>query len=284
MSERDLSEAHAFALDMTRWARERIASSRPAHGDAEEKAGPGDWVTSVDRAVEDHVRAALLERFPGDTVVGEEAGTSSTPHGGAPATRADRTALTWYLDPIDGTTNFVHGLPGVSVSLAAVDAEGTAVGVVHDVYRDEVFSAIRGAGAVVDAQPVPIAADHVGLRGGLLLTEWSGISPWPGMRGMIADLQSRFTATRILGSCALSLASAGAGRATAAVLGGHYNPWDVLAGALIAVESGCVMFDVDGPADDVPMSGLGVARPEVAESIRTIWHSAVAADSAMEST
>jgi myo-inositol-1(or 4)-monophosphatase len=266
---RDLREAHDVAIDLARWAQARISAGRPESGDPEEKAGPGDWVTSVDRDVEERIRAELLARFPGDVVVGEEAGTSSSG-----PTAPGETALTWYVDPIDGTTNFVHGLPGVSVSIAAVDARGTAVGVVHDVYRDEVFSAVRGAGSWLDGRRIAVPAQRVGLRGGLLLTEWSGILPWTGMKTLVEALQAEFTATRILGSCALSLASVGAGRATAAVLGGHYNPWDVLAGALIAVESGCVMFDIDGAVDDVPMNGLGVAIPEVAATVQGLWHDA----------
>ncbi|NED98007.1 inositol monophosphatase [Phytoactinopolyspora alkaliphila] len=273
-TERDLGGAHDVAIELTRWAQARISGSRPGNDDAQEKAGPGDWVTSVDRAVEEHIRAELLSRFPGDVVVGEEAGTSSS-H----PDDSGRDSLTWYIDPIDGTTNFVHGLPGVSVSVAAVDPRGTAVGVVHDVYRNEVFSAIRNGGARLDGRPITPAVDRAGLRGGLLLTEWSGISPWTGMQGLIESLQGEYTATRILGSCALSLASVGAGRATAAVLGGHYNPWDVLAGALIAVEAGCVMFDVDGAVDAVPMTGLGVAQPDVAETVQRRWKAAAAESS-----
>ncbi|WP_116949995.1 inositol monophosphatase family protein [Jiangella endophytica] len=272
MTGRDLGAALGVAEEAARWAQRHITSRRPGAGDPEEKAGPGDWVTSVDRDVEDHIRSALLAAFPGDVVIGEEAGASA---GAAPAGDGQ---LTWYIDPIDGTTNFVHGLPGVSVSIAAVDAAGPAVGVVHDVYRDEVFSAVRGEGARVDGVALPSRGEQVGLRGGLLLTEWSGLRPWPGMYGLITDLQDQFTATRILGSCALSLASVGAGRAAGAVLGGHYNPWDVLAGALIAVEAGCVVFDADGVTDDVPMHGLGVARPDVAEAIRRAWQEARARD------
>ncbi|WP_053207765.1 inositol monophosphatase family protein [Jiangella muralis] len=283
MTGRDLGAVLAVAEEAARWAQRHITSRRPGPGDPEEKAGPGDWVTSVDREVEEHIRAALLAAFPGDVVIGEEAGRSvgagQAAAGAAAAAglaQAGDGGLTWYIDPIDGTTNFVHGLPGVSVSIAAVDAAGVAVGVVHDVYRDEAFSAIRGRGARVDGVTVAVGdeGERVGLRGGLLLTEWSGLLPWPGMYGLITDLQGQFTATRVLGSCALSLASVGAGRATGAVLGGRYNPWDVLAGALIAAEAGCVVFDADGVAGDVPMGGLGVARPDVADAIRTAWQDA----------
>lgn len=328
MTGRDLGAALAVAEEAASWAQRHITSRRPGPGDSEEKAGPGDWVTSVDREVEEHIRAALLAAFPGDVVIGEEAGrsvgagqTGAGPDGAGPAAGAGQTGagqaagagpdgagpaagaaqasvstdgaaaglaqagdggLTWYIDPIDGTTNFVHGLPGVSVSIAAVDTRGVAVGVVHDVYRDEAFTAIRGRGARVGGVAVAAGdeAERVGLRGGLLLTEWSGLLPWPGMYGLITDLQERFTATRVLGSCALSLASVGAGRATGAVLGGHYNPWDVLAGALIAAEAGCVVFDADGVAGDVPMGGLGVAGPDEADEIRTAWQRARKAEAA----
>src|SRR5690606_35568940 len=111
------------------------------------KAHPVDWVTSVDQAVERHVRQELVARFPDHQVVGEEYGATARPAGGAPA-------VTWYLDPIDGTTNYVHGVPWVAFSLAAADERGAVVGVVADVHRGEVFSAIRGGGSFRNGEPI----------------------------------------------------------------------------------------------------------------------------------
>ncbi len=213
------------------------------------KDGVADWVTSTDVAVEQMVRELLGRRFPGDGIVGEELNN-------APAPAAQPV---WYVDPIDGTTNFAHGLRVCSFSLALADGAGLAVGVVADVWRDEVFSAVRGQGARCRSGPGRCRAD-TSLQGALVLTELAGTVPWSGMTETISALGRQGCATRILGSSALCLANVGAGRAAAAVLG-VANPIDVAAGALIARESGAVVR-VAGHVDQVLVRPDDVARPD----------------------
>jgi fructose-1,6-bisphosphatase/inositol monophosphatase family enzyme len=208
------------------------------------KAGPADWVTVVDIDVERHVRREVHAAFPGHSIVGEESGRSGNFAVGAPI---------WYVDPVDGTTNFVHGLPWSSFSLALADDEGLALGVVADPHRGEVFSALRGDGARVNREAVTCAVG-ADLVGGLVLSELAGTAGWPGFAEMVGELSRRKCVTRVMGSSALSLASLGAGRASGVILGG-FDPIDVGAGVLIARQGGAIVRT--GPAASLVLRASG---------------------------
>lgn len=249
-----LDELAAYAVD-------RIVAERPRADQISTKTSLADWVTETDLAVERHTRAAVLERFPAHRVVGEEYGES----GGQDA------AATWYVDPVDGTTNFVHGLPWSSFSLAVVDEAGPAAGVVVDPYRREVLSAVRGRGARLDGEPVR-CSDASSLTGGIVLTEMLAQSLWPGMGELMASLADDGCVTRIMGSNALSLASVGAGRVLATAIGA-FGPIDCLAGILIAHEAGARVFSARDTLPLSPAVGEPVlcAAPGVAEQLRRLW-------------
>ena len=118
-------------------------------------------MTETDLAVERHTRDdGRWRAFP---ATGSSARSSGRAAASAPP-------ATWYVDPIDGTTNFVHGLPWSSFSLAVVDEAGPAAGVVVDPYRREVLSAVRGRGARLDGEPSR-CSDATTLVGGIVLTE-----------------------------------------------------------------------------------------------------------------
>ncbi|HEX5145137.1 MAG TPA: inositol monophosphatase, partial [Mycobacterium sp.] len=201
-----------FAEELGLWAIDHIGSHRPAMTST--KSGPADLLTETDLAVEEYVREQIRDRFPDHRIIGEELGATG-PEGGP----------VWYLDPVDGTTNYAHGLPWASFSLAVADAQGPVAGVVADPYRRELFSACRGHGARCNGVLVH-CADIGSLAGAILLTEWAGHQPWEGMTEMLGALSEQNCTTRIMGSSALSLASMAAGRAAAAVLG-RYNTHDV---------------------------------------------------------
>jgi myo-inositol-1(or 4)-monophosphatase len=252
----ELDRRTATALELA----ERAAALITDPGRKPERAlkdGVADWVTPTDVAVERLVRRVLGERFPDDGIVGEE--LENTPVGaGRPV---------WYVDPIDGTTNFAHGLRSCAFSLAVADEAGLAAGVVADVWRGEVFSAVRGQGARAGAGPLRCRPD-ASLQGSLVLTELEGAGPWEGMTDFIDALGRHSCVTRILGSCALSLAMVGAGRAAALVLGGAH-PVDVAAGVLVARESGAVvqvstgMAPLLGPGDLGSWPALVAAAPGI---------------------
>jgi len=250
LSEHELDECAAFVDELARYAIERIAAERPRADQIGTKTSDADWVTETDLAVERHVRDALRARFPRDTIVGEEFGSSDVAEPRA----------TWYIDPVDGTTNFVHGLPWSSFSIAVCDEDGTAVGAVADPYRPEILSAVRGRGARRDGRPVQCSNTRT-LVGGIFLTELSMQSLWSGQAALMGSLAGAGCVTRIMGSNALSLAAVGAGRALAAIV--DFNLVDGQAGTLIARESGA----------QVRFEGKGVlcAAPGIADELARLW-------------
>lgn len=245
------------ALELAEWASARILV-RPES--VETKQHLADHVTETDTEVEQHVRQTLAERFPEHAVVGEE-------YGGAAATDGQPT---WYLDPVDGTTNYAHGLPWSSFSLALADAEGAVLGVVADPYRREIFSASRGSTAERNGTPIR-CRDTDTLTGEIVTTEWAGYRPWPGMDGMLERLSARLCSTRIMGSTALSLVSVAAGRAAGCVIG-RYHAIDGLAASFIAERAGAVAMAADGTRTTFPASGgILVAAPGVADDLLRDW-------------
>lgn len=259
---RDLAGQAELADELARWAIGYIRDLPAGRQAFDTKAGPADLVTAADRAIERHVRDRIGVAFSRHRVVGEELGEESAGGGvdGVP---------TWYVDPVDGTTNFAHGVPGASFSLGYVDADGPGVAVVADLVRGVVVSATRGEGTRRDGGPVR-CLDVSDLAGEVVLTEWLGHRPWPGVYEMLAALADASCTTRVLGSSALDLATVATGNAVAAVLGG-YNIWDVVAGVLLARESGAVVMDRHGRTDDLPQGGLLVASPGVADAVWTAW-------------
>lgn len=250
------------ARDLARWAMPRMTEHQLDPADVDTKKNPADYVTVVDRAIEEHVREVLTERFPDDRVIGEEMGT-----GGGDGPNS------WYVDPIDGTTNYVFGLAGSTFSLAVADADGPIAGVVADPWRNEIISAGRGLGAWINDRPAT-CTPRTTLTGGIMLTEWAAYRAWDGMPEMLAHLSAQRCAVRILGSSALTLANAAVGRASGAVLGG-YNTYDVLGAVIIATEAGASLFARDGsPAPAIPSNqdaGLLVAAPGVEKDLLRAW-------------
>ncbi|MEP6811723.1 MAG: inositol monophosphatase [Actinomycetota bacterium] len=246
-----------LADELARWAIDRIPT-RPRHGAISTKTSNADWVTETDLAVERHVREAVRKRFPEDRIVGEEYGT----------TDANGACATWYVDPVDGTTNYVHGLPLSSFSCAVVDEEGAAIGAVADPYRRELLSAVRGRGARRNGEELRCIETET-LTGGIFLTELTMQSLWHGMTALMGSLAQAGCVTRILGSNAISLASVGAGRALATMIG-EFGPVDCHVGTLIAREAGAAVH-FEGPA--VLCAAPGIVD-ELVELVREARHGA----------
>ncbi|WP_237716476.1 inositol monophosphatase family protein [Alicyclobacillus hesperidum] len=228
----------------------------------ETKSSLADVVTDVDRACEAAIRDEIHKSFPGHDVLGEE--------GVAPGREAAVAALAacaehehlWIVDPLDGTTNFVHGLPLSVVSIAYAVGGQLETGVVFDPYRDELFFAVRGGGAHVctksDAQAwltqpdakLPgrkIVVSGVGeLRRAVMAT---GMPVRHADRKRVmqlaAELISRVKSLRTLGAAALHLAYVAAGRIDI-FWEFDLNAWDIAAGALLVTEAGGVMQTLAG--------------------------------------
>lgn len=223
---------------------------------------PFDWVTDTDRTLERHTRRVLASEFPGIPVVGEEFGSD---RGAAPS------RLRWIVDPVDGTANYVAGLPWCAYSLAMVDADGPLVGVVADPYRSQIYAAARGRGVRANGLPLPRAA-RGGLAGAIVCTELTRTGPWPGMGRFIERAAAAHACVRVLGSAALSIAQVALGHAAACVLD-RYAEWDVAGGLALAAEAGAVIMDRRGHTVPLPSNGLLVAAPPVATDVLSWWQS-----------
>lgn len=210
-----------------------------------ERKGVVDLVTETDRAVEALITERLLAAFPDHIVVGEEASAT----GGARRPPAERFA--WYLDPIDGTTNFAHRHPHFAVSLGLGRGAETLLAVVADPLRDETFVAVRGAGATLNGAPIRVSAAAT-LDEALLATG----TPYDRREqadlylGAIRDFMLRCQGIRRAGSAALDLCWVACGRMDA-YWEWRLGPWDVAAGALLVREAGGTVSDFAGAAHDV---------------------------------
>jgi myo-inositol-1(or 4)-monophosphatase len=190
------------------------------------KTSPTDVVTQTDLRAEELVRRLLQEATPDAGLLGEEGGTT------APGARVQ-----WVVDPLDGTINFLYGVPLFAVSIAAaVDGEIVA-GAVVDVLRDEVFTGHRGGGARLDGEPIAVSS-CASLPNALVTTGFSYRAEVRDLQGEVAHrLLSRARDLRCFGSAALELCWVACGR-----VDGYFQRdteiWDRAAGALIAAEAG----------------------------------------------
>jgi myo-inositol-1(or 4)-monophosphatase len=201
-----------------------------------DKKGTIDLVTEVDVAVERMFRALIAERFPDHQVLAEELGGASTVPPGP----------CWIFDPIDGTTNYAHGLPIFCASLA-LEIDGVAeVAAVYDPTRRELFTAERGGGAYLNGRRIHVSAAER-LVDAMLVTGF----PYDVHKrvdeivGLFGEFVGRARAVRRLGSAAIDLCYVAAGR-----MDGFWETdlkaWDIAGGALIVAEAGGVVTDTDG--------------------------------------
>lgn len=221
------------------------------------KEHAADLVTPVDREIEALTRRRITAAFPDHRVRGEEDGASGP---------ADARAV-WWLDPIDGTTNFANGIPWYSYSIALAVDGSPVLAVVADPARNEVFRAVQDGPVTVDGQPAAVA-ETTELAGSVVLTEWLAHVPWDGMTRMLAGLAEAHCTARIMGSSALSLAQVAAGRAAGAVIG-RFSAIDDLAAAYIAVRAGAEVISADGTLVP-PYGGIAVTAPGVTDQLRAL--------------
>ncbi|MGH3440511.1 MAG: inositol monophosphatase family protein [Nitriliruptorales bacterium] len=195
--------------------------------DVETKSSATDPVSEADHAAERHITAGLLEARPDDGILGEEDA----------ANRPGTTGVTWVIDPLDGTVNFLYAIPVWCVSIACRDAAGGLVGVVRDPDRGETFAARRGAGATLNGRPIAVNA-VADLSRALIATGFSYDAEVRRVQGAwAADLLGRARDLRRGGAAALDLAWAAAGRHDAFYEFG-LKPWDLAAGAVLVEEAG----------------------------------------------
>ncbi len=203
-----------------------------------ELKGDIDLVTDADRMSEAALLDFIHRRFPGSAVLAEESGRS-----GADAATA---RLRWYVDPLDGTTNYAHGVPHFAVTGAVEDGGGLAAGATYDPLRQELFTAARGRGARLAGDPIRVSATAE-LSQALLVTGF----PYDVHRdadevlAIFAACLRRARGVRRFGSAALDLAWVACGRFDG-FWEAKLKPWDVAAGILLVREGGGAVADFDG--------------------------------------
>jgi myo-inositol-1(or 4)-monophosphatase len=250
------SMAGELLLERTRRGAEREVSS---------KSTPTDLVSEADRTSEEAIRQLLSERRPGDGFVGEEGGSADGDSG-----------LSWVVDPLDGTVNFLFGIPQWCVSVAVNDAAGALAGAVFDPNRDELFTATRqgrpmlsGPSGTIELMG-PQAREatepaHEELSGMMVAT---GLAYDANVRAaqakVLARLAPRVRDIRRFGSAALDLTWTAAGRYDA-YFERTVKPWDIAAGALICERAGLSVLEL-GAGEDLPW-GILVARAGPAERL-----------------
>lgn len=197
--------------------------------------GKADLVTVVDQTVEKILGETLQTLLPGSGFISEEQ-----------ILQQGKKEFTWIIDPIDGTTNFVHGIPAYSISIALQEADQTILGLVYDVSHNECFYAVKGSGAFLNGNAIrasirkPLENCLIGVgfnaSGGKYLEE---------NLACIAYLLHKTRGIRRMGSAALDLAYVASGRLDAFYQPG-LKPWDIAAGDLIVQEAGGITSDFRG--------------------------------------
>lgn len=222
----ELAAELATALQVAEQAGDLIRARWDQPLDVSHK-GAVDLVTEVDLASEALIVERLRTCFPADRIVAEEGGGTS-----ASAPR------TWYIDPLDGTTNFSHGLPHFCVSIALCDEDGPLVGVVHEPIRRWTFHAVRGGGAWRGTQRLAVSA-CTALSEALLATgfPYDRRTAKHNNSAEVAHLLRRGQGIRRAGAAALDLAYLAAGWLDG-YWESHLSAWDLAAGALLVMEAG----------------------------------------------
>ena len=215
-----------------------------------EAKGPADFVSEVDRGAEEVIRRVVAERHPDAVLIAEE----STPT----VAQGD---LTFVADPLDGTTNFLHGFPWYAVSIAAL-AKGTPVaGAILNVANGELFTAVRGGGARRNGQPIHVSSITEPSRAligtGFPFKHREGIAPY---MGILPRLMQSTAGLRRAGSAALDLCDVACGRFDA-FWELRLAPWDVAAGILMIREAGGVVTDLEGEPAPVASGPIVAGNP-----------------------
>ncbi len=223
---------------------------------ADTKSSSTDMVTEFDHASEALIVRGLAAARPDDGVIGEE-GTATDGTSG----------ISWLIDPIDGTTNFLYGLPGYAVSIAARSADHTEVGVVYVPATDELFTATRGGGAFLDGRAIRCSTTTE-LRQALVATGFSYLAERRAVQGRrLAEIMPHVRDIRRFGAAAADLCYAAAGRVDI-YFEEHLGPWDLAAGELVAREAGCRTGGLDG--GPVRPASVLVAGPALFDAARAL--------------
>ncbi len=217
-----------------------------------ESKSRNDFVSDMDRAAEATIIQELRSRFPDHAILAEESGE-----------QAGKSDFQWIIDPLDGTTNYLHGFPQFAVSIALKHRDQLECGVVYDPLREELFTAARGRGAQLNDRKLRVT-NRPSLEGALIGTGF----PFRDQRhidaylGMFKAMTLATAGLRRPGSASLDLAYVAAGR-TDGFWEIGLSPWDCAAGALLILEAGGAITDLSGSNRFLDTGNMVAGNPKV---------------------
>lgn len=222
-----------------------------------EQKDQNDFVTEVDRAAEAAIIDILLTTYPDHAILAEESGASNGMN--------DSSENVWIIDPLDGTTNFIHGFPCYCVSIALQQKGVVTQGVIYDPVHNDLFTATKGGGAFLNNKRIRVSQTDR-LAKALIGTGYAGRSKDPESLREFLKMFEVMTlngqAVRRPGSAALDLAYVACGR-----YDGYYEKnlkiWDIAAGALMVSEAGGIVADFDGEAGYLESGNIIAGSPRV---------------------
>ena len=218
--------------------------------------GQHDYVSEVDKQAEQEIIRTLSKAYPDHSILAEESGS-----------RNEGSEYRWVIDPLDGTTNYLHGFPQFSVSIALLHRGKPDQAVVYDPFSQELFTASRGSGAQLNDRRLRVShnrsLDDALLGTGFPFREFAHLDAY---MGMFRELMVSTAGIRRPGSAALDLAYVAAGR-----LDGFWeiglNPWDMAAGALLIQEAGGMVSDLAGGPDFLDSGNVVAGNPKIHQAL-----------------
>ncbi|TCP14910.1 myo-inositol-1(or 4)-monophosphatase [Crenobacter luteus] len=218
-----------------------------------EKKKPNDFVSEVDRQAEQTIIDTILEAYPKHAILAEESGAKGV----------GSSDYEWIIDPLDGTTNFLHGHPQYAVSIALAVKGQVQQAVVYDPNRNDLFTASRGVGAFLNDRRIRVSR-RVGLADSLIATGFpvTDMSYLDQYLAMFRDILPKTAGVRRDGSAALDLCNVACGR-----VDGYWEmnlkPWDIAAGSLIVQEAGGIVTDLKGEDGWLESGDIVAGNPKV---------------------
>lgn len=240
-----LKELQKFAIELALKAGQMQANaSDDRNKSIEQKSSFADMVTETDKAVENYLFNKLREKYPDHCFVGEETTTKKVELTDKP---------TWLIDPIDGTTNFIHTFPFSCVSIGLLIEKRVVLGIVYSPFIDRLYTAVKGGGAFCNGKPIKVNTNCKSISEALLVSELGNDRDAIKIAAVLENLKAigfKGHGVRMLGSAALNMCMIAHGGGDAYWEFGLHC-WDMAGGAIIVEEAGGVVIDTEGGEIDL---------------------------------